>query len=255
MTIDILTLPVLSDNYVHILHDPQSGATALIDVPDAAPVLAELDRRGWTVSTIFLTHHHFDHIDGVAAVVKAHGARVVGAVADKHRLPDLDLSVAEGDTVEFAGHVGTVLDVSGHTVGHIAYHFPSLEAVFTADSLMALGCGRVFEGTAEMMWASLQKLAALPAETMVYSGHEYTAANGRFALTIDPDNTDLQARVAEVSQARANGRATVPSKLAEELATNPFLRADRSDIRARLGMQSATAAEVFGEIRARKDAF
>lgn len=255
MPVEIVTLPVLSDNYAFLLHDSESGGTALIDAPDGEPILAALDQRGWTLSTIFLTHHHFDHIDGVGMLVDAHGAKVVGASADAHRLPPLDTEVAEGDTVSFAGHVGHVLDVSGHTVGHIAYHFPTLSAVFTGDSLMALGCGRVFEGTAPMMWASLTKLAALPGETRIYSGHEYTAANGRFAQTIDPENSALQARLRTVTAARADGEPTVPSLLEDERATNPFLQASRADIKESLGMAAASDAEVFGEIRARKDSF
>jgi hydroxyacylglutathione hydrolase len=180
---------------------------------------------------------------------------VVGAAADAHRLPPLDLAVAEGDTVTIGGETGHVLDVSGHTVGHIAYHFPDSGAVFTADSLMALGCGRVFEGTAEMMWASLGKLAALLPETLVFSGHEYTATNGRFALTIEPDNPALLARVEDVAARRAAGQPTVPSRLSEELATNPVLRAGRPEVKEAVGMAGAADAAVFGEIRGRKDRF
>jgi len=255
MPVEIVTLPVLSDNYAYLMHDTDSGETALVDAPDAVPILSALKARGWSLDRIFLTHHHFDHIDGVAALVKEFGCKVVGAAADAHRLPPLAMTLADGDTVQFAGHTGAVMDVSGHTVGHIAIHFPTLNAVFTADSLMALGCGRVFEGTAAMMWASLSRLAALPPETMIYSGHEYTAANGRFALTIEPNNQKLRARVDDIAKARAANEPTVPSALSLELETNPFLRANLPLVKDQLGMANATDADVFGEIRSRKDSF
>ncbi|MEX0371347.1 MAG: hydroxyacylglutathione hydrolase, partial [Tateyamaria sp.] len=225
MPLDIRTIPCLSDNYAFLAHDPETGKTALIDVPEAGPILSVLEETGWTLTDILITHHHYDHIDGLDAVLAAYPAQVVGAAADAHRLPKLDHAVAEGDTASIGHERGTVIDVSGHTVGHIAFHFPGAKAVFTADSLMALGCGRVFEGTKPQMHKSLQKLAALPGETRVYSGHEYTAANGKFALTIDPENLDLISRIDEVADKRASGTPTVPSLLSEELATNPFLRA------------------------------
>ncbi|MGE4325053.1 MAG: hydroxyacylglutathione hydrolase [Pseudodonghicola sp.] len=256
MPLEILTIPCLSDNYAFLAHDATSEETALIDAPEAAPVLEALAAKGWRLTQVLLTHHHWDHVEGLAEILKAWpAARVTGAAADAHRLPPLDVQVSEGDTVAIGSEEGTVIDVSGHTVGHIAYYFPASHAVFTADSLMALGCGRVFEGTMPMMWASLCKLAALPPETVVYSGHEYTQSNGRFAETIDPDNPALQTRIADIATARAAGQPTVPSTLALELATNPFLRAADPAIRRHLGLASATDAEVFGEIRARKDKF
>ena len=253
MPLDLVTVPCLSDNYAYLLHDTASGATACIDVPEAAPILAALEARGWRLTDIWLTHHHPDHIDGVAALVAATGARVTGAAADAHRLPPLDQAVAPGDRVALAGRMAQVIDVGGHTVGHIAYVLPGF--AFTGDSLMALGCGRLFEGTPAQMWDSLSRLAALPGDTLVCSGHEYTAGNARFALSLDPDNSALQARAALVAQARAEGRATVPSLLSDELATNPFLRADTPALRAAVGLPDAPAAAVFAEIRARKDRF
>ncbi|MGR3805031.1 hydroxyacylglutathione hydrolase [Marinibacterium profundimaris] len=254
MPLKIVTVPCLSDNYAFLAHDAASGETALVDVPEAAPILAALSEKGWTLSHILITHHHADHVQGLDEVLSAHpDAKVVGHAADADRLPKLDMALAEGDTVTVGGSTGTVMDVSGHTVGHIAYHFPDSNAAFTADSLMALGCGRVFEGTMPMMWASLSKLAALPDDTVVYSGHEYTQANGRFALSVDPDNPDLQARVADIAAARDKGEPTVPSALALEKATNPFLRAPA--LAEQLGMAGADPAEVFGEIRRRKDSF
>jgi len=255
MTLQLLTIPCLSDNYAYLLHDPASGDTAIVDVPEAAPILQALEIKGWTLSHILLTHHHSDHIDGVSDLLSHAPAQVIGAAADAHRLPPLDQAVAEGDTVSIGGEVGQVIDVSGHTVGHVAFHFPDSKLVFTADSLMALGCGRLFEGSAPQMWESLSKLAALPGDTTVCSGHEYTESNAKFALTIDPDNPALISRATAVQDARSKGRPTVPTQLSEELATNPFLRASDPAIRALLGMQSASNADVFAEIRAQKDRF
>ncbi|NDR57208.1 hydroxyacylglutathione hydrolase [Aliiruegeria sabulilitoris] len=253
MSLEIVTIPCRTDNYAYLLHDADSGATAVVDVPDAGPIRAALAERGWKLTDILITHHHYDHIDGVEELRAETGARVVGAAADAHRLPPLDLAVAEGDSVDVGSISGTVLDVSGHTIGHIAFCFPG--AAFTADSLMALGCGRLFEGDAPTMWASLSKLAALPPDTLIYSGHEYTAANGAFALTVDPGNAALVARVEDVARARAAGEPTVPSLLSLELATNPFLRAVAPEVKRGLGMAGATDAETFAEIRRRKDSF
>ena len=255
MPLDIVTIPCLSDNYAYLLRDTATGKVAVVDVPEAGPLLAALNESGWGCDLVLITHHHYDHIDGVAELVAATGAKVVGAKADAHRLPPLDRQVAEGDRVSVGDSEGVVLDVSGHTVGHIAYHFADSGAVFTADSLMALGCGRVFEGTMPMMWESLSKLAALPGETQVYSGHEYTAANAKFAATIEPNNPLLKARTAEIAQKRANGEPTVPATIAEELNTNPFLRAAKESVKAAVGMTGATDAEVFAEVRTRKDNF
>jgi hydroxyacylglutathione hydrolase len=252
---EILTLPCLSDNYAFLLHDRPSGETALVDAPESAPVLRALASRGWRLDRILLTHHHADHVQAVPELVAATGARVTGAAADAARLPPLDAGVAEGDEVAVGGLRGRVIEVSGHTINHIAFHFPEAAAAFTGDSLMALGCGRVFEGEMAQMWQSLGKLAALPPATLICSGHEYTAANARFAATIEPENAALAARVAAVAAARAAGRATVPSRLAEELATNPFLRAGEPGLARALGMAGRPAAEVFAEIRSRKDRF
>ncbi len=255
MALDIVTVPCLKDNYAYLAHDVATGATAVVDVPVAAPILNALRERGWRASHILITHHHDDHIAGVKALAAATGARVIGAAADAHRLPPLDEEVSEGDLVRIGMDTGRVIDVSGHTVGHVAFHFPDSKVVFTADSLMALGCGRIFEGTAPQMWQSLMKLAALPPDTLVCSGHEYTAANARFALTIEPDNAALISRAEAVEAARREGRPTVPSLLSEELATNPFLRARLPAVKQAIGMAGASDAEVFAEIRARKDRF
>jgi len=255
MPIEIATIPALSDNYIFLIHDPDSKETACIDVPDAAPVLEALAERGWTLTHILLTHHHWDHIDGVEDLRKATGAKVIGAVADAKRLPPLDQTVAEGDEFTVAGQRVAVLDVPGHTVGHIAYHMPEAKAAFTADSLMALGCGRLFEGTPAQMWDSLSKLAALPDETIFYSGHEYTQTNARFALTIEPDNRALISRSNAIDAAREQGQPTIPSTLAEEKATNPFLRAHLPEVKSAINMANASDLDVFTEIRRCKDNF
>lgn len=255
MPLTIVTIPCLSDNYAFLLHDPISNETAVIDVPDAGPIKQALDDRGWRLTQIWLTHHHWDHVDGLPDLLRSHPAQVFGARDDAERLPVLDIKVGDSEAFEFAGHDVHVMDVSGHTIGHIAFHVPDAQAAFTADSLMALGCGRLFEGTPAQMFDSMAKLAALPDDTIVYSGHEYTAANAAFAVTIDPDNPDLAARMADITEKRANGQATVPSSLALEKATNPFLRADNAQIKAGLNMSDAPDVDVFTEIRARKDRF
>lgn len=255
MPLELVTIPCLKDNYAFLIHDTATGATAVIDVPDHAPILTALEDRGWQLTDILITHHHDDHIAGVPALRDATGAKVWGARADAHRLPPLDHPLTEGDTLNIGRQTGHVIDVSGHTMGHIAFHFPDSALVFTADSLMAAGCGRLFEGTPETMWASLSKLAALPPETLVCSGHEYTASNIRFALSLEPGNPALISRASKVTMAREDVRPTVPSTLSEELATNPFLRAALPELKAAVGMPDATDAEAFAEIRKRKDRF
>ncbi len=255
MSLDLVTIPCLADNYAFLLHDRETGQTALADAPEAWPIQAALQDRGWTLTHILITHHHSDHIDGIKELQALYKPKLVGAAADAKRLPGLDLLVADGDSFDFAGHQVQVLDVSGHTVGHVAYYVPDAGAVFTGDSLMALGCGRLFEGSAPQMWHSLSKLAALPDATQVCSGHEYTAANARFALTIEPGNPDLLRRVEDIKQARAGNRATVPSLLSLEKATNPFLRAHLAQVKKNVGLIYGEDADVFAEIRARKDNF
>jgi len=255
MPVEIVTVPCLSDNYAFLIHNADNGETALVDAPEAAPIKAALTARGWTLSDVLITHHHDDHTQGLGPLRDTYAPRVIGCGADAHRLPALDLAVTDGDEITVAGQATRVLDVSGHTINHIAFHMPGCDHVFTADSLMALGCGRVFEGTFDQMWESLSKLAALPPETVICSGHEYTRTNARFALTIEPGNRDLISRAAAVEAATSAGTPTVPSTLSEELATNPFLRAGDAALKAAIGMENATNAQVFAEIRRRKDAF
>lgn len=255
MPLKLVTIPCLSDNYAYLIHDPATGATAVVDVPDDAPIQTVLATRGWQLTDIWLTHHHSDHIQGVPALRAAAGARVSGAAADAHRLPPLDTALTPGTPFSFAGHSVDVIDVPGHTVGHIAFHIPSAALAFTGDSLMSAGCGRLFEGTPAQMHASLQRLAALPPETLICSGHEYTASNIRFALTLEPGNAALISRSNRVSVARGEDRPTVPVALSEELETNPFLRAHLPDLKAAIGQPSASDIATFTEIRARKDRF
>jgi len=253
MALTLVTIPCLDDNYAFLIHNEATGETALVDVPDAAPIQAELDSRGWQLSDVILTHHHWDHIDGLPDLNT--NARVIGAKADAHRLPPLDHAVSEGETFTLCGEDAQVFDVSGHTNNHIALYLPASGMAFTADSLMAMGCGRLFEGTPAQMWDSLQKLRALPPETIICSGHEYTLNNARFAATLEAENTRLNSRIDELETARLAGRATVPSLLSDEIATNPFLRADDPVMKNALNMSEHSDLAVFAEIRSRKDHF
>lgn len=252
MPLDLVTIPCLSDNYAFVLHNADTGDTTLIDAPEAAPIQEALDARGWTLTEVLLTHHHWDHVDGLPDLRDRYAPRVIGAAADAHRLPPLDLEVTEGSDLTLCGAPAQVIEVPGHTIGHIAVHLPGL--LFSADSLMALGCGRLFEGTPAQMWDSLQKLRALPDDTLVCSGHEYTETNLAFALSLDQPAA-LTARAERIHTARAAGRPTVPSRLDDEKATNPFLRADDPALATALNMDGAAPAEVFAHIRAKRDSW
>lgn len=255
MTLTIHQFPCLSDNYGYLIHVKDKGLTAAIDTPDADAILRELAFKGWHLTHILNTHHHHDHAGGNLALKAKTGCAIIGPRADQARIPGIDVAVGDGDTVDLGGHIAQVFDVPGHTRGHIAYWFRTDGAAFVGDTLFSLGCGRLFEGTPEMMWRSLSKLLALPDETKIYCAHEYTQSNARFALTVEPHNEDLKRRAAEVDALRAQGRPTVPTTLALEKATNPFLRPNAADLRATLGLEGASDVEVFGETRARKDRF
>ncbi len=239
--IEIVRIPVLSDNYVWLVHEPLSGETVVVDPAVAAPVLAVAEERGWTISQIWNTHWHPDHTGGNAEIAAATGCLITGPAAEEERIPTLNRKVTGGESVAIGGMRADVIDVPAHTAGHIAYHLPDAKAVFVGDTLFAMGCGRLFEGTAEQMFDNMQRLAQLPPETAVYCAHEYTLSNGRFALVAEPDNAAIAARMAHVEAARARGDATVPTTIADELATNPFMRAK-------------TATEL-AERRAAKDRF
>jgi hydroxyacylglutathione hydrolase len=245
----------LKDNYGVLLHDPNTGATAAIDAPDAAPVDAALKAKGWTLTDILVTHHHADHTDGIPALKQKHRCRVVAPPEVSAKYDFVDEIVREGDKVKVGNLVGNVIDTPGHTAGHISYWFHDDALAFVGDTLFSIGCGRVIEGTQEMMWSSLRKLRDLPDDTEIYCGHEYTAANIKFALTIEPDNKALAARAAEVADEIARKLPTIPTTIGEEKKQNPFLRADDPHVAANIGMAGKPAAQVFAEIRARKNRF
>lgn len=252
---EIVQLPVLRDNYIYLLHDAGTGMTAAVDPAEANAVLEALDRRGWRLTHILNTHHHADHIGGNLALKQTSGCRIVGYSAGTERIPGLDATVGEGDQVAIGTLRAQVLAVPGHTRSHIAFWFPDQQALFCGDTLFGMGCGRLLGGTAEQLWASLDRLRQLPAETRIFCAHEYTQTNGRFALSVEPDNSILQERQRAVERAREQGVATIPVCLREERATNPFLRPESSEIRARLGMREAANLDVFTELRRRKDGF
>jgi hydroxyacylglutathione hydrolase len=239
--IEIACVPVLNDNYVWLVHDPASGETAVIDPAVAAPVLAEAEKRGWAITQIWNTHWHPDHVGGNAEIKAATACRITGPAAEAAKIPGLDVPVGEGDSARLGGVCADVWEVPAHTAGHIAYHLPDAGAIFVGDTLFAMGCGRLFEGTAEQMFANMQRLAALSGNTRAYCAHEYTLSNGRFALSVEPDNSDLAARMAAVAAMRERGEPTVPTTIVLERATNPFMR--------------ATDAGVLARLRAAKDVF
>jgi hydroxyacylglutathione hydrolase len=243
----------LKDNYGVLLHDPTSGATAAIDAPEAAPVETALKTTGWRLSDILVTHHHADHTGGIAELKQRHGCRVVAPHGEAARIPLVDATVREDDEVQVGSLRGRVLETPGHTAGHISYFFPTDKLAFVGDTLFSIGCGRVIEGTAEMMWQSLLKLRALPDDTRIYCGHEYTKANVRFAKTVEPGNAALKARETEVEKLLAAGQPTIPSTMRAEKAANPFLRADLPAVASSVGLAGSPAWKVFAEIRERKN--
>jgi len=253
--LEIVQIPVLDDNYVYLIHEPQENRTAVVDPAEAAPVLKAAASRGWTITHILNTHHHWDHTGGNLEIQQATGATIVGAANDAERIPGIQVKVKDGDAYAFGAANARVFEVPGHTSGHIAYWFEAADALFCGDTLFALGCGRMFEGTPGQFWPSLKKLRALPDATRVYCAHEYTQANARFAVTIEPDNQTLLDRVAEIDALRARGEPTVPSTLGAEKATNPFLRADVNEVAAHLSLSGADPVDIFADIRLRKDNF
>jgi hydroxyacylglutathione hydrolase len=256
MTMSVHQYLCLTDNYGALAHDSVTGATACVDVPEAGPTFAALAERGWTLSDVLITHHHADHIQGVPALkAKFPSVKIWGPTKDAARMPFLDHKVGEGDIARVGSLAAKVIETPGHTLGHVAYYFEDDETAFCGDTLFSLGCGRVFEAPHAVMWSSLLKLAALPGETQLYCGHEYTEANGRFAVTVEPGNPILKERIEEVARLRAKGRPTLPTTVAAELAANPFLRAEEPAVQAAVGMGGADPAVVFAELRARKDRF
>lgn len=244
-----------SDNFGVLVHDPASEETLLIDAPEEEAVLAAIERTGWKPTKLLITHHHGDHVAGNLALKKRYGMPIIGPAAESDRIPGIDQTVEDGDVVPFGAFSVHVVATPGHTAGHVSFHLPEAQLAFTGDTLFALGCGRLLECGPEVMFASLQKIARWPRNTVVYCGHEYTLANARFALTVDPQNAALLRRSAKIEHLRASGAMTLPTTIGEELETNPFLRWDSAAIRSTLGMDTASDADVFAAIRKRKDDF
>jgi hydroxyacylglutathione hydrolase len=254
-TLEIVQIPVLRDNYLYLAHDPATGATAAIDPAVTGPTLAALEARGWKLSHILNTHHHFDHVGANLELKAATGCTIVGPDVDAERIPGIDVRVKDGEQIRLGEAEATVFFVPGHTRGHIAYHFPESHALFSGDTVFSIGCGRLFEGTPAQMWRSISRLRALPGETWIYGAHEYTTSNIRFAQSIEPDHPALSARAREVADLRARDLPTVPSTIAMETAANPFFRADDPVLQRAVGMLGADPTAVFGEVRSRKDSF
>jgi hydroxyacylglutathione hydrolase len=254
-TLEIRQIPLLTDNYSYLVREPETGAVGVVDPAEAEPVMAALDRFGWKLTHIINTHHHGDHVGGNSALKKATGCIVVGPAYDRERIPGIDVEVTEETGYAFGNAHADVFFVPGHTRGHIAYWFPESKALFCGDTLFSLGCGRLFEGNPRQMWNSLGKIRRLPDDARVYCAHEYTESNARFALTVDPANEALKARMAEIKRLRAAAQPTVPSRLGDEKAANPFLRADDPVLAANVGLAGADPVDVFGEVRRRKDNF
>ncbi|NOQ65315.1 MAG: hydroxyacylglutathione hydrolase [Methyloprofundus sp.] len=253
--LEIQQIPVLNDNYIYLIHDNESGDTAVVDPAVSEPVLQVLKQNNWQLSAIFNTHHHADHVGGNLQLKQQTACNIAGCANDQQRIPAIDIKLAEGDHLSLGKHKIQIIDCPGHTTGHIAFYSADAGALFCGDTLFAMGCGRLFEGSPAQMLASLNKFKNLPAQTKIYCAHEYTAANAQFALSVEPNNPDLLSTIERVAQLRAQQLATVPTTLEQELATNPFLRADSPEIRATLGLQKASELAVFTELRERKNNF
>lgn len=255
MTIEVHQFPCLNDNYGFLVHDVETGNTATVDTPEVGPINAALEEKGWQLTHILNTHHHFDHAGGNEELKERWGCTIVGAANDAHRIPGIDVTVSDGDSFALGGSNAHVFETPGHTTGHIAFYFAEDGVAFVGDTIFALGCGRLFEGTPDQMWTSLSKLMALPDETVVYCAHEYTQANAAFALSVEPDNSALQSRAQEIADLRAKGIPTVPTTIGLERATNPFVRPDSVDLQSTIGMSGDDVVAVFAETRKRKDNF
>ncbi len=255
MTVQIEQFMCRSDNFGALVHNPESGQTAIIDAPMEAPIVAAIERTGWKPTHLLTTHHHGDHVEANQALKTRYGLTIIGPKAEAARIPGIDQTVSDGDTIEVCGEKVRVIATPGHTAGHIVYYFIESGVLFAGDTLFALGCGRLFEGSAADMHGALSVLRELPDETVIYCGHEYTKANADFSVTVDPDNRQLADRAVKIAELRAADKPTLPTTMAVEKSTNPFLRWDDSSIRAHLGMEAASDVDVFAEIRKRKDRF
>jgi hydroxyacylglutathione hydrolase len=253
--LEIIQLAILNDNYIYIIHDPVSAQTAVIDPAITEPVLATLEEKGWTLNFILNTHHHWDHIGANLELKKITRCKILGAQADSARIPGIDTLLNHNDEIKLGNEVATILETPGHTIGHIVYHFANSDALFCGDTLFSMGCGRLFEGSAKQMWQSLKLIKQLPKQTRIYCAHEYTAANGKFALSLEADNPYLQQRVEQVMQLRSDHKPTIPSTLEQELLTNPFLRENSLTIQNSINLAGKPNIEVFSKIRSLKDNF
>ncbi len=253
--LEIIQLPVLNDNYIYIIHETDLNQTAVVDPAISAPVLEVLKNRGWSLDYIFNTHHHWDHVGANLELKDQTDCLIYASQIDRSRIPGIDKQLSHGDEVKLGNHVANVMAVPGHTLGHIVYHFSKDNALFCGDTLFSMGCGRLFEGSAEQMWHSLQQFKQLPKQTKIYCAHEYTQANGKFALTIEPDNQQLQQRIQQVDRLRAENQATIPTTVDQELETNPFLREESPSIQNKVNMIDRPGIEVFRKIRELKDHF
>lgn len=251
----ILQIPVLTDNYIYLIHDEDSKQTAVVDPAEAKPVLDALKKYGWRLHFILNTHHHSDHVGGNLELKKQTGCKIIASGSDNHRIPGIDIAVRDRSYFQLGSHPISIIATSGHTLGHIVYYFEDDDLLFCGDTLFALGCGRLFEGSAEQLWESLQKLKNLPENTKVYCAHEYTLNNGKFALSVEPDNQALQSRMESIIQLRENKQPTVPSTIGEELKTNPFFRENSASIQQHLKMQNKKPVEIFAALRKLKDSF
>lgn len=253
--LNIHLIPCLKDNYAYLVHEPSTRSVAVVDPSEAAPVLEALAQHKLKLTHILNTHHHFDHTGGNLELKEKTGAQVIGPKADADRIPGIDAGVGEGDLMSVGIAIARVFDIPAHTRGHIAFWFEADKAVFTGDTMFAMGCGRLFEGTPAQMWNSLSKLSRLPADTRVFCGHEYTQSNGRFALSLEPGNGVLVERMKEVDRLRAENKPTIPTTIGLELQTNPFLRPSSAELRKSLAMSDSDVVSVFAETRRRKDSF
>jgi hydroxyacylglutathione hydrolase len=255
MAVEVRLIPCLSDNYAVLVHEPESKTTALVDAPEAAPILSVLDKEGWTLTHILITHHHPDHVQGIKEIRAKYPVPVYGPRAEADKIPGISIKLGHLDVAEVGPLRAEIIDTPGHTAGHIVYHFPKEQLLFAGDTLFTLGCGRNFERPAEVLWQSLLKLRELPPETKVYSGHEYTLGNAKFSVTVDPNNTQLKARLKQIEEMRAKNMPTVPSTMEEEIHTNPFMRADNPDVQQAIGMQGGDPGAVFTKLREMKNTF
>jgi len=253
--IQIQQIPVLQDNYIYLIHETESGETAVVDPAIAEPVLTVLEKNNWQLTYILNTHHHADHVGGNKELKTATQCKIIGSKSDSKRIPEIDITLQNNDTFTIGTQTVKIIECSGHTLGHIAFYLADANALFCGDTLFSMGCGRLFEGSAEQMWQSLTKFTQLPLDTQIYCAHEYSLANAKFALSVEPNNTELTRTIDHFTQLRKNNTATIPTSLEQEIATNPFLRLNSAEIRSSLNLEGVTDLKVFTELRKRKDNF